>query len=187
MICDLNKEKGFWLLDDPDSREHRYDVRLSDALAEQFKGKSVVDFGCGFGKYVENFKAKGIICDGYDGNPYTEQMTNGVCKVKDLTEKIILKEDFDFVLSLEVAEHIPEKHESMFISNLHRNNRHGIILSWGVPGQRGWGHVNCKTNDYVKGLFVNLLGYSNDVELETQLRDIAEFEWFKNTIMVFKR
>lgn len=187
MICDLNKEKGFWLLDDPESREHRYDVKLSDALAEQFKGRSVVDLGCGFGKYVENFKNKGIICDGYDGNPYTEKITNGMCGVMDLTERHILDKDYDFVLCLEVAEHIPEKYEGAFISNLHRNNICGIIMSWGVPGQRGWGHVNCRINEYVKGVFIDLLGYTNDLEYEKKLRDVAELEWFKNTIMVFKR
>lgn len=187
MICELNKEKGYWLLDDPNSTEHRYDEKLSNALAERLKGNSVVDFGCGYGKYVRNFKSNGIDCDGFDGNPYTEKLTNGECKVLDLTLRINLPRKYGYVLSLEVAEHIPEKYEGMFISNLHNHNTLGVILSWGVPNQRGWGHVNCKSNEYVNSIFVDLLGYKPNIELSKKLRDVSEFEWFKNTIMVFER
>ena len=45
---------------------------------------------------------------------------------------------------MEVAEHIPQQYEQIFLDNLVRLAKEGIILSWGVPGQRGHSHINLK-------------------------------------------
>ena len=37
----------------------------------------------------------------------------------------------DWVLSLEVGEHVPSRYEDMYLRNLHAHNCKGIILSWG--------------------------------------------------------
>ena len=61
-------------------------------------------------------------------------------------------------MSLEVGEHIPKEYEDIFINNLHNNNNKGIILSWAILGQGGFGHVNEQNNDYIKSKMSNL-GY----------------------------
>ena len=75
----------------------------------------------------ENFDLKkaGLNIDGFDGNPYTETLTNGLAKVIDLTKPHKFNKPYDWVISLEVAEHIPKKFESIYVNNLHNNNNKG--------------------------------------------------------------
>ena len=89
-------------------------------------------------------------------------------------------------MSLEVGEHLPKKFEDIFINNLHQNNKNGIVLSWAVKGQGGYGHFNEQNNDYIKSKICKL-GYINDIESENQLRKHSSLWWFKNTIMVFRK
>jgi cyclopropane fatty-acyl-phospholipid synthase-like methyltransferase len=93
---------------------------------------------------------------------------------------------FDWVLSLEVGEHLPKEHEASFIENLHRHNARGVVLSWALEGQGGTGHVNERNNDYIKAQ-VCAKGYVNDLAAEAALRDAAKFPYFKRTVMVFRR
>ena len=51
---------------------------------------------------------------------------------------------YDWIISLEVALHIPEKYEAVYLDNILRHAKEGIILSWAVPGQRGLSHINNK-------------------------------------------
>jgi tryptophanyl-tRNA synthetase len=44
---------------------------------------------------------------------------------------------YDWIISLEVALHIPEKYEAVYLDNILRHAKEGIILSWAVPGQGG--------------------------------------------------
>lgn len=181
--------KGYWIgSDDNIIKEHVYDKKLSAGLVEFFKNHNgtVVDLGCGLGNYTKHLLSNNIKCDGFDGNPETPKLTNDLCKVLDLSEKINFPVKYDWILSLEVGEHIPSKYEKIFIDNLHNNNNKGIILSWGIENQSGYGHVNCKNNDYIKKLFSDL-GYINDLENENILRSKSTVKWFKNTIMVFKK
>ncbi|XP_023342126.1 uncharacterized protein LOC111711894 isoform X3 [Eurytemora carolleeae] len=71
---------------------------------------------------------------------------------------------FDWVISIEVGEHIPSQYQLAYIDNLIRvsifdtdnlirMSKIGIILSWAVPGQGGQGHVNEKSNKAVVKLF----------------------------------
>jgi tryptophanyl-tRNA synthetase len=50
---------------------------------------------------------------------------------------------YDWIISLEVAEHIPEKYEAVYLDNIFRHAKEGIILSWAVPGQIGLSLVVC--------------------------------------------
>ena len=93
---------------------------------------------------------------------------------------------YDWVMSLEVGEHLPQQFERTFIDNLQRHNTKGIILSWALDGQGGHGHFNERPISYIKNLFAQD-GYINDIHSETMLRASATLWWFKNTIMVFRR
>jgi cyclopropane fatty-acyl-phospholipid synthase-like methyltransferase len=175
-------QRGFWL--DATGDHHRFDQYLAHALWFYFAGSSVLDLGCGRGEYVRFFTERGISASGFDGNPHTQRWLPSAGVVDMSTSQILPVHDW--VLTLEVGEHIPAAYESAFIQNLHRHNRKGIILSWAVPGQKGWGHVNCKTNEEVAEK-VCPLGYFRDIEAEKQLRSAATLRWFKNTLMVFPR
>ncbi|CAG5124210.1 unnamed protein product, partial [Candidula unifasciata] len=40
---------------------------------------------------------------------------------------------YDWVVSVEVGEHIPAKFEDIYLDNLARHAKEGIVLSWAVP------------------------------------------------------
>jgi hypothetical protein len=154
---------------------------------EKKKIKKIIDFGCGNGSYVKKFNENGINAFGYDGNPNTPIWGGKNCQILDLTVNFNLYQVNHLSLCLEVGEHIPVKYEKSFIKNLKQNTHMYLIISWGIPGQDGYGHVNCKTNEEVIEKFCKD-GQFEYQELESKLfRDSSSFDWFKNTIMVFKR
>lgn len=182
-------DNGYWIGREAES-QHYYDRTLSSALVAFLKAEdpsgSIVDLGCGMGTYVKHFREEGLRADGFDGNPQTPILTNNVCGVRDLSEPFTFETPYDWVMSLEVGEHLPAKFETVFINNLHVNNRTGIILSWAVVGQGGHGHVNERNNDYIKRRMATL-GYVNDEAAERRLRTAATLRWFRNTVMVFRK
>lgn len=183
----LNKDKGMWLTDDLTG--HIFDEKLCNSIIsflKEEKAQNLVDFGCGHGLYTKAINSYGITTDGYDGNPNTEKISDGFGKVLDLSEKVNLQKKFDFVMSLEVGEHIPAIYEENFIYNLDQHNKNGIILSWAIRGQGGDGHFNEKDNEEVIEIFKKL-NYNYDIVASSKLRQGATLYWFKNTIMVFRR
>lgn len=167
-------------------KNHFFDIRLADEILKYIGSDSILDLGCGMGDYVKHFLGNGIYAEGFDGNPDTPELSDFVCSVMDLTIPKKINIDYDWVLSLEVGEHIPSEYEHSYIENLDINNKKGVILSWAIPNQLGYGHVNCKTNKYIKELFHDL-GYLNNKEIEIRFREVSRLPWFKNTIMVFER
>jgi cyclopropane fatty-acyl-phospholipid synthase-like methyltransferase len=168
--------------------EHVTDWKLADTIVDFLRKESaetLVDFGCGDGDYVNYFIKNGICAVGYDGNPVTEDASGGTCFVLDLSSPVDLQKHYDWVMSLEVGEHLPKQYEAIFIENLVRHVKDGLILSWAVKGQGGTGHFNEQNNDYIKQIFANM-GWYNDLEAENHLRELAAVHWFKNTVMVFR-
>jgi 2-polyprenyl-3-methyl-5-hydroxy-6-metoxy-1,4-benzoquinol methylase len=185
----LISENGYWLMDPTNTSEHVYDEYLSDELvnyAKRINPKLIYDFGCGNGKYVNNFINKGLNIIGFDGNPNTKNILQ--CKVQDLTDKDFKLEPVDFLISLEVCEHVPQMLENILIDNINKHiNKNGIlVLSWAVKGQGGLGHVNCQNNDYVINKFEKM-GYIYLNEQSEYFREKSKLKWFKNTILVFKK
>ena len=138
------------------------------------------------GSYVRHFLGCGLATSGFDGNPATPQLSKGTCAVLDLSTVADVAAPRDWVLSLEVGEHLPRAHEGAFMENLHRHNSRGMVLSWALKGQGGTGHVNEQDNDYIKAK-ICAKGYVNDLDAEQALRAAAAFPYFKRTIMVFRK
>ena len=67
-----------------------------------------------------------------------ESYTNGSLRFADLSVPLALPRS-DWVVSLEVGEHILWRYEAFFLCNLHY---HGVILSWASLGQTGYYHSN---------------------------------------------
>jgi FkbM family methyltransferase len=180
------EETGKWNI--KNLNEHFFDEELAFAILEIIndeKIKDCLDLGCGPGDYVKFLLKKGVSCEGYDGNINTPVISGGTCKVLELTEDFFLGEK-DLVLCLEVGEHIPEKYETIFIKNLNRHTGKFLILSWGIPGQGGYGHVNCKTNEYIIDKFERI-GMTFLPTLSKKLRKKSKADWFKETILVFRK
>ena len=177
---------GYWVGTNVEE-EHMFDLNLATAIEEFLPpGASVIDLGCGMGSYVKHLRKAGFDCHGVDGNPNTAELTDNLCSQADLARPIESNQIFDWVLSLEVAEHIPAKYERIYLENLDKLNHNGIILSWGLPGQTGLGHVNCRDNEYVRCRLA-AMGYEELSEVTMSMRAQATLEWFQHTVMVFKR
>lgn len=173
---------GFWTT--VPSREGKHDRALAIALADFFRDRTVIDFGCGDGFYVNVINESGR-CHGYDGNPHTSEVGGENCHVLDLSQSVNVGVA-NWVLSLEVGEHIPQRYEETFIDNLHRHNTKGIVLSWARPGQGGIGHCNERPQEYVSQRFESL-GYRRDAKQEQAFRNVSKLSWFRSNIIVLRR
>jgi hypothetical protein len=130
-------------------------------------GSSLNDFGAGVGQYGHYLLSQDptIRYRGYDGASNVESVTNGFVQWFDLTVPLSLPVA-DWVISLEVGEHIPHKDEMNYVRNLHAHSCRGIIISWGNVLQGGHGHINNHRWSYIRDLFVEL-----DYELDRELSD----------------
>ena len=185
---EVNKihKKGYWLMNN--NSEHAFDEVLCKAiilLLNNWQPFTIIDIGCGNGGYTNYLNDHGFSCYGYDGNPYTKELSGNTCFVQDFTIPTDLGKH-DLVLCLEVGEHIPEEYESVFLENIINSARDRVILSWAKKGQGGFGHVNNKDNDYIISKMVdNKFNYDNTTTLF--LRTHSTLSWFANTIMVFQK
>lgn len=185
----LVSDRGFWLINDKNTIEHSFDEVLAKSIYEYINKKNcstLLDLGCGLGHYCDYFFKHGIYAQGYDGNPYTLELTNGKYGVLDLSNVINLNKKYDCVLSLEVGEHIPKQYENIFIENIINHSSKYIILSWAVEGQDGLGHVNCQNNDYIKKIMFKY-GFISCEKTQNIFRKNVSMYWFKNTVMIFKK
>lgn len=185
----VDPETGIWSMKIAKKR-HKFDQSLAEAIYDLYNfPERAVDVGCGSGLYCRFFFERGWRITGIEG-------TIGIVALEvydniitaDLTKPFYLNGVYhDFVLCLEVGEHIPNQYEEIFIENLCQLAKKHLVLSWAVPGQySASGHVNCKKNSYVIARFLEK-GYEYDGITAKLLRDQADFKWFKNTLMVFKK
>jgi len=181
-------ERGFWQGLGA-TNGHVFDSSLAKALVSFFQAEKVatlLELGAGTGAYAKEFKTAGIFRSCYDGNPQTQDLSEGRCGMVDLSKPLDFSKH-DWTLSLEVGEHIPQDFEDIFISNLVNSNNHGMIISWAIIGQGGTSHVNNRNNSYIRDRIVSN-GYNSDFEAEKMLREAAtDGYWFKDTIMVFRK
>jgi len=148
------------------------------------KSESIIDLGAGCGHFVKRLRVEGYRCGGVDGTPGITDLSGGTVHETDLTGKIIPEEwSWDWGLFSDVGEHVPREHEQQLIDNICRIPRKGLIISWGFPHERGYHHVNCRTQVYVACEFAKR-GWWPDDELTTLARDASGF-WPKHHIRLF--
>jgi len=145
--------------------------------------------------YVDNgpveYKLYGAFCgqvlryDAYDGAPFSEESTSGVVRYVDLTVPQFWLPRYDWVLCLEVLEHIPRAHESVVLDNVVRPATEGVVLSWASHYQPGYGHVNAREADYVDRTMARR-GLSVDGPATAELRRAATLTWFQKHILVLR-
>ena len=143
----------------PDARM----IQLLRRLLSSPRRSSLIDFGAGVGQYCTALLGfdRQQRCASYDGAGNVEEVSNGFVKWVDMTTPLSLPRA-DWVMSLEVGEHIPYASEPMFIRNLHAHNCRGIILSWGhkTRGKVGHDDVNYHTKAHLISIFQRL-GYQH--------------------------
>jgi hypothetical protein len=143
---------------------------------------SIVDFGAGAGKYCDFFNKTGeYCCAAYDGTSNAAEMSNGLVQTQRLDEYFDLERKFDWVMCLEVAEHIPKEAEDVLLGNLRRHATVGLVLSWSSHGEGP--HQNAKPWHEVKGM-VEAAGFVLDEAASSQLR--PQIAWMRGAVHVFR-
>jgi SAM-dependent methyltransferase len=152
--------------------------------------RSVLDVGCGLGTWLKAFEECGVHdCLGVDGDYIDRSMlTIPVERFQshDLTKKLSLGRKFDLVMSLEVAEHLPEQAADIFVESL---ARHGDthLFSAAIPGQGGQNHVNEQWPVYWEEKFRRHGLYFYDVIRPVVWNSEQVDIWYKQNIFLVKK
>lgn len=186
---------GFWIFSEQEMLQmHHFDEgickNIFDLLKNEYHDKKpkIADLGCGRCDYINRLMDCSYDVVGIEGNPNSKKFCTDSNKIfiEDLTKDISLSQEFDVVICLEVGEHIPKEFEDKLTNNINKilkPNGH-LILSWAIENQGGYGHVNCRSNSYIRSVFNE---YSSLIDYEEKFRKDAKLPWFKSTCMVFKK
>ena len=160
-------------------------------VQQHFSARSIVDFGCGNGVWLNVWKALGAErVHGLDGS-WVDLSTLRIDAAEftpaDLSQPIDLHQTFDLVQSLEVAEHISESSAEVFVDNLVRHGRQ-ILFSAAVPGQLGVQHVNERPYAFWRDLFAKRNYVLLDA-IRPAIRNSPTVEWWYryNTFLYVER
>lgn len=179
---------GFCLKNDKKYVGHNdeHDVNLAVYLRDLFKGKSVVDLGAGLGWYCPIISEKSKKCDQYDGSVNIEEVTQGKVKYLNLAEPIEFQCNYDIVMSIEVAEHIHKLYEEIYVDNLIKCSKEGILISWSKIGQGGHFHVNNKNKEDAIKLFEKK-NLKYDINITANIKNATKFKYLRDNILYFKK
>jgi SAM-dependent methyltransferase len=143
----------------------------------------IIDVGCGPGIYVDALISHGHNVVGIDvdkNNPYDK------CDI--FSDDFLAYANFDLCICLEVAEHIHEDKADELIRRL-TNTSDTILFSAAVPGQGGYGHINCQPKEYWITKFNNNNYILDEVATNKFVNHMLggyHLGWLTNNAMVFK-
>lgn len=174
---------GNWLVDET----------LAAAMAELFQSQTVMDLGAGLGPYGQKFAKRPelkIHWVGFDGAMNVVNMTEGRVQFMDLTQPDAWDTrpcaNYDWVMSLEVAEHIPPRFEQAYLRNVRCHAARGAVVSWGTPAQGGGlGHVNLKEPAAARAA-LEQWGFVMDEIWTAKLRAAATMNHFRVSTTVYR-
>jgi SAM-dependent methyltransferase len=119
---------------------------------------SVLDLGCGVGSWLSVFEEQGTSrVHGVDGDYVPRDQLRFApddFEAADLSSGYETDERYDLAVSLEVAEHLPERSAARFVRSLVACAP-AVLFSAAIPGQGGRGHVNEQWPEYWAALFRN--------------------------------
>ena len=159
-------------------------------LLQLTKSTSVLDVGCGTGTWLKVFEENGVNDYlGVDGD-YVERsmlkIPHKLFHAHDLTKSFTLGRKFDIVVSLEVAEHIPEQCADSFIESLVKHAE-VLIFSAAIPGQGGQNHLNEQWPEYWQKKFEPFGFYFHDV-IRPQIWGNEQVDfWYRQNMFLVKR
>lgn len=144
----------------------KYSMDTMGWYLSNFKMKSVVDFGCGIGSYLQMAFVLGLEIKGYEISEaaikYTYPKIREFIEYLDCTYPIDTKK-YDTVLSFETAEHIRPEGTEQFVENILNAVGKHLLFTAAPPGQEGTGHINLQSREFWIYQLTDELHY--DVEL----------------------
>jgi len=129
-------------------------AKSSDALIpivyEKLRPKSILDVGCGHGTWLSKWSSYASDIFGVDGKWVDKnklEIKKDNFKEINLEEGFDLKQKFDLVTCLEVAEHVTVDSKDLFIDSLVAHSD-TILFSAAIPEQGGDNHYNEQWQSY---------------------------------------
>jgi hypothetical protein len=159
-------------------------LNAAKIIYDTLKFKSVVDFGCSIGTYLEHFMNNNCEVKGFEYCydeclPSIKNVTGleNFIEFGDVTVDIKLDKKYELSMSIEVAEHIPTTKSDIFVDNLCNSSSKYIFFTAAKPGQGGTGHINCQEKTFWIEKF-NRRGWVQDTETENLIRNqmVSKYE-----------
>lgn len=163
---------------------------FAKAVYNEFAPRTVLDVGCGGGGVLRAFMDRGCQAIGYDASSRALAIARekGIdARFLDLTATSHLEVRGDLTLSLEVAEHLPERHAAQFCRLL-ASSSDVVVMTAAPPGQSGHLHVNEQPRDYWIQL-MHSCGMESDEGAVARIRGIFGGQMIKDydeNLMVFR-
>jgi SAM-dependent methyltransferase len=148
----------------------------------------VIDVGCGDGTWLKTFQEYGVQeILGVDGS-YVDESILVISKENflpyDLTKPLKLDKQFDLVMSLEVAEHLPAESAESFIDSLTSLGA-VILFSAAIPEQGGDNHINEQWQEYWAEKFQQRGYVVFDYIRKKIWRNSKVAVWYSQNILLF--
>lgn len=152
--------------------------------------RSVIDVGCGLGMWLCTFKEHGVEdIYGVDGEYVNKKMLDIPQELflsHDLKKPLRMDRQFDLVVSLEVAEHLPEGCAETFVEFLVSLGP-VILFSAAIPFQGGANHLNEKWPYYWLKKF-NRKGYQAIDCIRKKIWNNDKVDWhYSQNVLIFCR
>ena len=155
--------------------------------------ESILDLGCGDGYLVRLASKLGIHAVGVDiALPHQSESIDSFSYLirNDLRKLLDFGTDFDWVICLETAEHLPEESADILCYTIRKHCRNTLIFTAAIPGQDGEGHINCQEPEYWKSKLAVEFDYK--IEATEHLKETWKWAtgpcfWLPQNLMVFER
>jgi cyclopropane fatty-acyl-phospholipid synthase-like methyltransferase len=167
---------------------------IAQSIVDEFAGRRIVDVGCGTGALLEALRARGCAVFGLE---YAEAALE-FCRHRQLdVAKFDLEHNvyqdsrtFDVTVSMEVAEHLPERVADRYVDLLTRLSP-VVVFTAAIPGQGGTDHINEQPHSYWIEKY-RQRGFEYLPEMSLRWRDTwkasGEVEsWYYRNLMIFRR
>lgn len=149
---------------------------------------TVIDVGCGLGTWLSVFKEYGVKdILGIDGD-YIDRENLQIPQENflsvDLKKPLTLESKWDLVVSLEVAEHLPNSAAKTFVNSLTKLGK-VILFSAAIPFQGGQHHINEQWQDYWVKHFQNIGYLPVDCIRRKVWQNPNVAYWYAQNILIF--
>ena len=155
--------------------------------------RSVVDFGCGTGVYVSEWRRLGLEALGFEYSAKARRIAKERMGVEvggfDLAAFAGAGRSFDLATSFEVAEHLPP-HLGERLVDVCCRSAPAVVFSAAHPGQRGQGHIHLQPKAYWIERFAARgfrLQAADTKRLEAELRaSLSRGFWLADNVAVYR-
>jgi len=147
---------------------------------------AIGDFGAGGGHYSKWLNETGLVeAFAFDGTHQAAELTDGLVQEVNLVQEMRLWRSFDWILCLEVGEHVPKQYAPTLLANLKRHSSKGLVMSWSDDWE-GIGHVNCLSRSEFVDFVQESTGFVLDEDATEVVRQGCEIDYIARTLAVFR-